>query len=66
MSVIAEDFLNSAEKLLNNSENLEINFRTCINRSYYAVYHVSKDIADKLPVPQNIDKMGSHKKVIAE
>jgi uncharacterized protein (UPF0332 family) len=43
MSVSFEDFLKSAEVLLNNKDSEEIDFRNLISRSYYAVFHLAKE-----------------------
>lgn len=67
MSVSANDFFTSAEVLLNNPDSTEIDFRNLISRSYYAAFHLSKQIAATLPVPidKNVyKKLGSHEKVI--
>ncbi len=67
MSVSFNDFFTSAEILLNNPDSTEIDFRNLISRSYYAVFHLSRDIAATLPVPIDekiYEKLGSHEKVI--
>jgi uncharacterized protein (UPF0332 family) len=67
MSVSFKDFYTSAEVLLNNPGSTEIDFRNLISRSYYAVFHLSKEIAANLPVPiaeAAYQKLGSHEKVI--
>lgn len=66
MSVSYQDFLQSAEALLNNKESTEIDFRNLISRSYYAVFLLSREIAETLPNPigDNYDKLRSHEKVI--
>jgi uncharacterized protein (UPF0332 family) len=69
MSVSFKDFYTSAEVLLNNPDSTEIDFRNLISRSYYAVFHLSKEIAANLPVPiaeAAYQKLGSHEKVIIE
>jgi hypothetical protein len=67
MSVAFNDFLESAEVLLNNPDSKEIDFRNLMSRSYYALLHLSREIAETLPLP-NIEnnKYGSHEKVIAQ
>ncbi|MDD5271962.1 MAG: hypothetical protein PHU14_04510 [Methylovulum sp.] len=67
MSVSANDFLTSAEVLLNNPNSTEMDFRNLISRSYYAAFHLSREIADTLPVPiekSTYQRLGSHEKVI--
>jgi uncharacterized protein (UPF0332 family) len=49
------DFLNFAKDLLKNDK--PINYRTAINRSYYAAYHVAVNLLEKSDVP--IPKSGS-------
>lgn len=65
MTVLFEDFLISAEKLLKNNESKEIDFRNLISRSYYALFHLSKEIAKPLPQVQDKNKkpLGSHEKI---
>lgn len=67
MSVSFNDFFKSAEVLLNNPDSTEIDFRNLISRSYYAAFHLSREIASDFPAP--IDeaayrKLGSHEQVI--
>ena len=67
MSVSFKDFYTSAEILLNNPDSTEIDFRNLISRSYYAVFHLSREISANLPAPINEEayrKLGSHEKVI--
>lgn len=67
MSVSFKDFYASAEALLNNPDSMEIDFRNLISRSYYAVFHLSSEIAVHFPVPINgtdYRKLGSHEQVI--
>lgn len=67
MSVSFNDFLTSAEVLLSNPDSTEIDFRNLISRSYYAVFHLSREIAASLPIPVDekaYQKLGSHEKVI--
>jgi uncharacterized protein (UPF0332 family) len=67
MSVSFNDFYTSAEVLLNNPGSTEIDFRNLISRSYYAVFHLSREIAAHFPIPINeatYQNLGSHKKVI--
>lgn len=67
MSVSFNDFLTSAEVLLSNPDSTEIDFRNLISRSYYAVFHLSREIADSLPIPVDekaYQKLGSHEKII--
>ena len=67
MSVSFNDFYTSAEILLNNPDSMEIDFRNLISRSYYAVFHISREISANLPAPINEEtyrKLGSHEKVI--
>jgi uncharacterized protein (UPF0332 family) len=67
MSVVFDDFLQSAENLLNNPDSKEIDFRNLMSRSYYAAFHLSREIAETLPLPNNENnKYGSHEKVIAQ
>lgn len=67
MSVSFNDFLESANAkvLLNNPDNKEIDFRNLISRSYYAMFHLSKEVAKTLPlVPtEQYKKSGSHEKI---
>jgi len=67
MSVSFKDFFTSAEVLLNNPDSTEIDFRNLISRSYYAVFHLSRELAANFPA--TIDeaayrKLGSHEQVI--
>lgn len=67
MSVSHNDFYTAAEALLNNPNSTEIDFRNLISRSYYAVFHLSREISTDFAIP--IDetayrKLGSHEKVI--
>jgi uncharacterized protein (UPF0332 family) len=67
MSVSFTDFFTSAEILLNNPDSTEIDFRNLISRSYYAVFHLSREIAANFPIPIDeaaYQKLGSHEKVI--
>ncbi|MCX7068131.1 MAG: hypothetical protein NTW85_10630 [Methylococcales bacterium] len=67
MTVSSDDFLTSAEILLQNTDNKEIDFRNVISRSYYAVFHLAKE---KLTVLADIETMeepdnnGSHNAII--
>ena len=68
MSVVFNDFLISAEVLLSNPNSTEIDFRNLISRSYYALFHLSKEKAStlNLPVPvknEEYKELGSHEKV---
>jgi uncharacterized protein (UPF0332 family) len=65
MSVVFNDFLQSAENLLNNPDSKEIDFRNLISRSYYALFHLSREIAETLPL-SNTNSYGSHEKIIAQ
>ena len=67
MSVSFKDFFISAEVLLDNPDSTEIDFRNLISRSYYAVFHLSRELAANFPT--TIDeaayrKQGSHEQVI--
>jgi uncharacterized protein (UPF0332 family) len=67
MSVLFKDFYTSAEVLLNNPDSTEIDFRNLISRSYYSVFHLSREVATNFATP--IDeavyrKLGSHEQVI--
>lgn len=62
MSVSYKDFLNSAEVLLTNPDSTEMDFRNLISRSYYAAFHLSREISADLPMPDG--KLGSHEQVI--
>ena len=67
MSVSFKDFYTSAEILLNNPDSTEIDFRNLISRSYYAVFHLSREISSNFPVPKDeatYQKRGSHEEVI--
>lgn len=67
MSVVFDDFLQSAESLLNNPDSKEIDFRNLMSRSYYALFHLIREIAETLPLPNSKNnKYGSHQKVIAQ
>ena len=69
MSVSFKDFYTSAEVLLNNPDSTEIDFRNLISRSYYAVFHLSREISANLPSPiieETHRKLGSHEKVIIQ
>jgi len=71
MSVSFEDFLISAKELLDNPSSTEIDFRNLISRSYYALFHLSKQQATtlNLPIPEIPSKekqysnLGSHEKI---
>lgn len=65
MSVSFKDFLESAEALLKNTDSQEIDFRNLISRSYYAMFHLSKEISETLVVADNNEfrKTGSHEKI---
>lgn len=69
MSVLHNDFYTAAETLLNNPNSTEIDFRNLISRSYYAVFHLSREISTHFATP--IDEaayrnLGSHEKVISK
>ncbi|MFZ2725350.1 MAG: hypothetical protein WAX77_03770 [Methylococcaceae bacterium] len=69
MSVSFEDFLKSAEELLNNSDSKEIDFRNLISRSYYAMFHLSKEVAQQLntTIRYEQDKeLGSHNEIFIQ
>jgi uncharacterized protein (UPF0332 family) len=74
MSVSFEDFLKSAKELLDNSSSTEIDFRNLISRSYYALFHLSKQkaITLNLPIPTIPPKdkpysdLGSHEKIFVK
>lgn len=67
MSVSYHDFFKSAETLLKNADSTEIDFRNLISRSYYAVFLLSREIADKFDKSVNTDSSGgSHEKVIVK
>lgn len=63
MSIVFKDFLDSAEVLLKNQESKEIDFRNLISRSYYAMFHLSSEIAKTLPQPKENIPKGSHEKI---
>ena len=63
MSVSFNDFLNSADLLLKNKESKEIDFRNLISRSYYAMFHLSSEIAQTLQQPKENIPKGSHEKI---
>lgn len=66
MSVSFNDFLTSANALLN-ADSTEIDFRNVISRSYYAAFHLSREVANNLEIPVSTDeynKLRSHEKVI--
>jgi uncharacterized protein (UPF0332 family) len=68
MSVSFEDFLKSAEVLLNNKDSEEIDFRNLISRSYYALFHLAKEKSEYIPMPiiseEKYEKLGSHEKIL--
>lgn len=67
MIVAFNDFLESAEILLNNPDSKEIDFRNLISRSYYALFHLSREISKTLPMPVvNNRRQGSHEEVITK
>lgn len=73
MSVSFEDFLNSAKTLLDNPSSTEMDFRNLISRSYYSLFHLSKQQMKKLnlPIPNSItskefDALGSHQKIFVK
>ena len=67
MSVSFEDFLESAEELLKNTDSKEIDFRNLISRSYYAMFHLSIEVAQQLPPIANKDKnYGSHEAIFVK
>ncbi|MCX7097687.1 MAG: hypothetical protein NTV43_07245 [Methylococcales bacterium] len=69
MSVSHSDFYTAAEALLNNSNSTEIDFRNLISRSYYAVFHLSREISANFATPIDeaaYQKLGSHEKVISK
>ena len=66
MSVVFDDFLQSAENLLNNPDSKEIDFRNLISRSYYALFHLSREIAETFPSLNNTNNYSSHEKIIAQ
>jgi uncharacterized protein (UPF0332 family) len=69
MSVSFEDFLKSAEILLDNTESKEIDFRNLISRSYYAAFHLSQEISSSWDIPiskEEYGKLGSHEQVIVK
>jgi len=74
MSVSFEDFLKSAKELLDNPNSTEIDFRNLINRSYYALFHLSKQqaITLNLPIPEISSKekqylnLGNHQKIFVK
>ena len=55
-----------AENLLNNPDSGEIDFRNLISRSYYALFHLSREIAETLPLLNNESNYSSHEKIIAQ
>jgi uncharacterized protein (UPF0332 family) len=69
MSVSFEDFLTSAKELLDNPNSAEIDFRNLISRSYYSLFHLSKQqaITLNLPIPnissKEYSELGSHEKI---
>jgi uncharacterized protein (UPF0332 family) len=67
MSVVFNDFLQSAEDLLNNPNSKEIDFRNLISRSYYALFHLSREVSKTLPKPTGqVKRQGSHEEIIAK
>ncbi len=68
MSVSFEDFLISAEALLNPESN-EMDFRNVISRSYYAAFHLARKISEVLETPisaEEYTKLKSHERVIVK
>jgi uncharacterized protein (UPF0332 family) len=65
MSVTPQDFIFSAEKLLD--EDLEINYRNAASRAYQGAHHACRRLREnlKLGLPINVpDQEGYHKKLI--
>lgn len=67
MSVSFKDFFISAEVLLNNPDSTEIDFKNLISRSYYSIFHLSKEVAANFATlidETDYRKLGSHEQVI--
>lgn len=63
MSVSADDFLAHGRDLLEKSH--EIESRSAISRSYYAVYHAARCAADKLELSDRENRsVGTHERLI--
>ncbi|HDS1693839.1 TPA: hypothetical protein QEM72_004423 [Pseudomonas putida] len=63
MSVSTEDFLEQANRLLAGGN--EIDRRSAISRSYYAVYHCALSAAERLNLPDAVRRdAGVHEKLI--
>ena len=65
MSVNAEDFLQSANDLLQKGT-VEMDYRNCISRAYYASFHAAQTVANSLPTPKNYQPKGSHDEMICK
>lgn len=65
MSVNAEDFLLTAEQLLNNGSH-EIDYRNSISRAYYATFHALTPLSNHLPRAQSYKAKGSHDEKISK
>jgi uncharacterized protein (UPF0332 family) len=65
MSITPQDFINSAEKLLD--EDLEINYRNAASRAYQGAHHACRRLQKNLglgPLINVPEREGSHKKLI--
>ncbi|CAH8187764.1 conserved hypothetical protein [Vibrio aestuarianus] len=61
MPVNPEDFLSESQNLLTNATS-EIQYRSAVSRSYYAMYHKVLSILDQ--APRSYPKMGDHSSLI--
>ena len=62
MTVAHSDFLASAS--VSHNAGTEIDFRNCISRSYYSIYHAALNAAElHLPDPNAHLQMGSHERL---
>jgi hypothetical protein len=61
----AQDFLSFAKAISATSSSVdEISQRVVINRGYYSIYHLARDIAEKMSLPEaKNNKTGSHQKL---
>ncbi|MEO5377661.1 MAG: HEPN domain-containing protein [Magnetococcus sp. DMHC-6] len=63
MSIEPENLINLAEKLVNDGTE-EVDFRCAVSRAYYAIYHVYKPLAEKLPPASTNGRTGMHQALI--
>lgn len=64
MSVVPQDFLDSAQHLLDQNPSREIDWRNAASRAYYALYHFARIYAEQNLISPSTYSDTTHKRLI--